>query len=163
MTLAHLQSIAVDFAKHGESVDGKLFHDFDKLLDGWPDFFEKTHQETRKSTSVLGKLYRDISNDQVLTKLIEQDYKTAIRADYELDFRLLAQTKNSQMMHSYLMEVYTEIVRPMAHRLRQLMLEMNFGSEAEIFASDLRFKMFDDTPDYNSYKPVVPMDHEDAI
>ena len=31
------------------------------------------------------------------------------------------------------------------------MLEMNFGCEAEIFASDLRFKMFDDSND-NAYQ-----------
>lgn len=33
----------------------------------------------------------------------------------------------------------------MNSRLRQLILEMNFGCEAEIFSSDLQFKMYDDS------------------
>lgn len=32
----------------------------------------------------------------------------------------------------------------MTARLKTLMLEMNFGCEAELFTSDLRYKMFDD-------------------
>lgn len=65
-------------------------------------------------------------------------------------------------MHSYLLLVYNEIVLPMTMRLRQIMLEMNFGCEAEIFASDLRFKMFDDSS-YNCYKSPIPLKNEDAM
>lgn len=50
-------------------------------------------------------------------------------------------------MHSYLMEVYSTIVGPMTARLKTLMLEMNFGCEAELFASDLRYKMFEGAPE----------------
>ncbi len=65
-------------------------------------------------------------------------------------------------MHSYLEEVFDQIVQPMNCRLRQLMLEMNFGCEAEIFTNDLRFKMFDDSS-YNCYKSPVPLKNEDAM
>ena len=51
------------------------------------------------------------------------------------------------LMCSYLQEAYLEIVKPMNEELKKVMLEMNFGCEAEIFASDLRFKMFDDSDD----------------
>ena len=54
-------------------------------------------------------------------------------------------------MLSYLLEVYEVIVKPMTQRLKQLVLEMNFGCEAEIFASDLRFKMYEDQSS-NIYK-----------
>lgn len=47
-------------------------------------------------------------------------------------------------MHSYVPRLINEIIKPMTYRLRTIMIEMNFGCEAEIFASDLRFKMFDD-------------------
>ena len=39
--LAHLHSIAVDFAKHGESVPYYAFEKYAKALKCWPDFFEK--------------------------------------------------------------------------------------------------------------------------
>jgi hypothetical protein len=47
--------------------------------------------------------------------------------------------------------------------LRKLMLEHNFCSEAELFCSDLHFKMFDFSKD-NRYKGQSgAMKHEDAI
>ena len=42
------------------------------------------------------------------------------------------------------------------------MLEFNFSSEAEIFSSDLRFKMFDNTSD-NRYKCNMPLKTEDSM
>ena len=41
------------------------------------------------------------------------------------------------------------------------MLEMNFGCEAEIFASDLRFNMFDDSLT-NCYRGQEPLKNEEA-
>lgn len=54
LTLAHLQSIAVDFAKHGEPVDPKCIDRIEKLVEEWPDFFEKDHKEMRPSQGILG-------------------------------------------------------------------------------------------------------------
>ena len=65
-------------------------------------------------------------------------------------------------MLSYLSEVHREIVKPMTHRLKNLVMEMNFGCEAEIFASDMRFKMYDDSQQ-NMYKCSMPMKNEDAM
>ena len=40
------------------------------------------------------------------------------------------------------------------------MMEFNFASEAEIFASDLRFKMFDGSND-NRYRPCVLLKNDE--
>lgn len=62
--LSGLQSIAVDFAKHGECVPRAHFSDILKTLRNWPDFFEKSSKPFRESEGVLGKLYRDLSNEE---------------------------------------------------------------------------------------------------
>ena len=66
LTLAHLQSIAVDFAKHGECVDIKAISRIDQIVQDWPDFFEKPYREMRVSLGILGQLYRDISNEKAM-------------------------------------------------------------------------------------------------
>jgi hypothetical protein len=50
----------------------------------------------------------------------------------------------------------------MNQRLKQLMLEMNFGCESEIFASDLQFKMYDDSS-CNIYRGSAPVKNEDLM
>ena len=44
LELSALQSVAVDFAKHGECVDKRNYEKIADLLDDWPDFFEKHAQ-----------------------------------------------------------------------------------------------------------------------
>jgi len=52
----------------------------------------------------------------------------------------------------------------MVSRLRQLMIEFNFGCEAEIFASDLRFKMFESSSrDGGIFRGRVPLTNEDLM
>ena len=147
LKLAHLQSIAVDFAKHGEPVSKGETWEIEEQIKAWPDFFEKSNQRMYESQGILGQLYREISNREAMEKLIQFDYEMAILCLYELDLRIVNQTKNMTLMCSYLQEAYLEIVKPMNEELKKLMLKMNFGCEAEIFASDLRFKMFDDSDD----------------
>ena len=55
-----------------------------------------------------------------------------------------------------------KIVRPMNRRMKQLVLEMNFGCEAEIFASDLRFKMYEDQSS-EIYRGNKPEKNEDLM
>ena len=50
----------------------------------------------------------------------------------------------------------------MIKKLKEVMMEFNFASEAELFASDLRFKMFDETSD-NRYMCNIPLKNEDAM
>ena len=110
LDLAHYQSIAVDFAKHGECVPVGAFKKMQDDFTCWPDFFEKENQESRISDGVLGVLFRDISNEAVMEAFIEQDYLTAIKFEYELDQRIIDQAKNTVNMHSYLSEVNSIIV-----------------------------------------------------
>ena len=113
LTLAHLQSIAVDFAKHGEPVDPRCIERIEKMVEEWPDFFEKDHKEMRPSDGILGQMYRDISNEQAMEELLIQDHRAAIKLDYALDDRILGQVKDTGAMLSYLPEAYQEIVKPM--------------------------------------------------
>jgi hypothetical protein len=39
--LSHLASVAVDFAKHGECVSKTEYIHLEKMIERWPDFFEK--------------------------------------------------------------------------------------------------------------------------
>ena len=61
--LSHLASVAVDFAKHGECVSKTEYIHLEKMIERWPDFFEKTGK-TRQSEGILGILYRNVSCDQ---------------------------------------------------------------------------------------------------
>ena len=76
--------------------------------------------------------------------------------------RILAQAKDIKLVHSYLEQAHDQIVKPMNARLRQLMLEMNFGCEGEIFGSDLTFKMYDDSS-CERFKAFAPMSTEDLM
>ncbi len=49
LVLSHLQSVAVDFAKHGECVAKTEYQKFEKMLEASPDFFEKPWKKMRKS------------------------------------------------------------------------------------------------------------------
>ena len=157
-----MQSIAVDFAKHGECVPPNAIKDIQEQFSCWPDFFEKDNQESRVSHGVLGKLYRDIRNEQAMDDFINADYETAIKFEYSLDQRVIDQAINTGLMHSYLSEVNKGIVQPMIKTLKQFMLEFNFASEAEIFSSDLRFRMFDDNCD-NRYRCNIPLKNEETM
>jgi hypothetical protein len=65
-------------------------------------------------------------------------------------------------MHSYVALVFEEIVVPMTKALHKLMVLNLFVSEAEVYTSDLHFKMFDDTM-HNQYKGAEgPVKHEDS-
>ena len=83
------------------------------MVEEWPDFFEKDHKEMRPSDGILGQMYRDISNEQAMEELLVQDHRAAIKLDYALDERILGQVKDTEVMLSYLPEVYREIVKPM--------------------------------------------------
>ena len=130
------------------------------MVSEWPDFFEKDYTTMRESKGVLGQMYRDISNEQAMEELLRQDHRASIRLDYQLDKRIIGQVKDTKAMLSYLSEAYEVIVKPMTSRLKQLSMDMNFGYEAEIFASDLRFSMFGDKS-CEEYKAAQPMKLDD--
>ena len=73
--LSRLQSVAVDFAKHGECVPREEFSHMIKMLDQWPDFFEKKNKKMRISEGVLGQLYRDLSNEKCYKDFMNNQYR----------------------------------------------------------------------------------------
>ena len=64
-------------------------------------------------------------------------------------------------MHSYLKKVFQLIVRPFISALRQIMLCFGFSNEACLYASDLRFKLCEDT--VKGFHGSEAMKHEDAM
>lgn len=81
-TLAHLCSVAVDFAKHGECVSKENFDYLQKKVEMFPDFMEREQSKTYQSTGVLGRLYRELSGDESLEQFVENDWKFSIRVEY---------------------------------------------------------------------------------
>ena len=83
--------------------------------------------------------------------------------EYELDQQILAKCGDKLMMHKCLGMMFKQIVVPMTKALRKIMLQFGFASEAEMFTSDLHFKMFAAEDANQSFKPRDgPSKHEDA-
>ena len=145
--MAHLCSIAVDFGKHGEKyVDSELLEEYRELLDeeGYPEFMEKGDKEVRESYNVLGLLYCQIKGieDASLDSFKRYDYEKSILLQYDLDSEQVAYARANPSIFTLLDTVYTNIVRPMEQKLKRLVIDINICSEAEIFASNLQFKLF---------------------
>lgn len=62
--------------------------------------------------------------------------------DYELDQTVVKTAEANPALFQHLLPIYDNITRPMEARLKSLVIEMNLCSEAEIFASQLKFKVF---------------------
>lgn len=56
----------------------------------------------RKSQGVLGKLYRDLHNEQAMEAFLRNDYRHSIMLDYQLDSRILSLPVGPAEMHKYL-------------------------------------------------------------
>mmetsp|Transcript_29111 Transcript_29111/g.43877 ORF Transcript_29111/g.43877 Transcript_29111/m.43877 type:complete len:94 (-) Transcript_29111:992-1273(-) len=82
ISLSHMCSVAVDFAKHGECVSRKNFADLTKLITRFPDFLEKKGQIRFESQKVLGQLYRGIKSSNALDQLVENDWNMAVCLKY---------------------------------------------------------------------------------
>lgn len=66
-------------------------------------------------------------------------------------------------MHSYLVDLYEKIVVPFNISLKRIMIQFCFASEAEVFTSDLHFKMFNTDSESSGYRSNLgPLKHEDA-
>lgn len=79
----------MDFAKHGECVQREDFLKMMRMLKQWPDFFEKTHKPMRESVGILGKLYRDLSNEKSFREYMQNQYKYQVQMQWEIEPRLL--------------------------------------------------------------------------
>lgn len=84
--------------------------------------------------------------------------------EYTLDENILALASDKTKMHGYLAIIFNQIIVPMTDDFRKIMINYYFVSEAEIFTSDLHFKMFhSENNSYHSYKSRDgPSKHEDT-
>jgi hypothetical protein len=160
--LSHLASVAVDFAKHGECVSRQEYAHIEKMIEIWPDFFEKPNKRIKISDGILGKLYRSLNYDAAMLDFQKNDYKNAVMLEYEMDPAILMLATDRTKMHSYLLAVYQELVVPMSKAIRQIMVTFKFATEAEIFSSDLHFKAFN-TSKRSCWGGMGPMKHEDLV
>ena len=138
---------AIDFGKHGKKyVPSENLKWYNKVIStkGYPDFMEKTDKKSRESKGVLGQLYRNIKDieDAALNSFIRLDYEKSILLQYELDATQVAYAKQTPSIFQHLDTVYSRIVRPMEVKLQQLVIAISICSEAEIFASNIQFKVF---------------------
>ena len=93
---------------------------------------------------------------------MKNDYKYSIMLDYKLDPRILGLPANIAEMHRNLQLVHRKLVVPITQKVKKLMAEFCFATEAEIFASDLRYKFCDDS-NRNMYRNDFPQKHEDLM
>jgi len=110
--------VAVDFAKHGECVSRQEYAHIEKIIDIWPDFFEKPKKRIKVSDGILGKLYRSLNYDAAMLDFQKNDYKNAVLLDYEMDPAILSLATDKSKMHSYLLGLYQDIVVPMSQTIR---------------------------------------------
>lgn len=92
---------------------------------------------------------------------MENEYKRTIMWEYSLDPSILSLSLGTARMHSYMPEVFWLIVIPMTEQIRQIMVSYSFTSEAELFASDMRFTTCDPSIGYRAKN--IGMDHDDSM
>ena len=143
-----MASVAVDFAKHGESVAPENYRDIQKFLNSEnPDFMERANhrKDTYASKGVLGQLYRDINGQEAIRLFMCNDFVNAIKLMYKMDENILGlvgkDLKNIEVMHSYLPICFNNIVIPMQHRLKKIMSEFQICCEGQLFACNLQFRL----------------------
>ncbi|CDW74505.1 rna-directed rna polymerase [Stylonychia lemnae] len=152
--LSWYMSIAVDFAKHGKSVEPHKYQHIERKLNQWPDFMEKHDQfrKTVQSPLVLGKLYRAVNCKSFYRKLMEYDYEMSILLKYELNETIIKKREEDQKTYSrdfinYLIPAFDRIVVPLKEKLRDLMVMYNIAHESELFCTNLTFSLNDENMD----------------
>jgi hypothetical protein len=93
----------------------------------------------RESQGILGKLYRDLSNEKSYKEFMTNQYKFQVCLAWELDPNIMKKVSSIPAFISYLSPVYEQIVKPMERQIRELMFIFRQHSEAALFASDLNF------------------------
>lgn len=102
---------------------------------------------------MLGQMYRDININEYYELCTRTEYRQSIRYEYQVQPLLKSYFKKLSDFGSaekgiglfdhldYLKEVYVQIVRPMLVELKSTMRSNNLINEAEMFCTDLEFRM----------------------
>ena len=133
-------SVAVDFAKHGESVSRENYADMKEIIEhSNPDFLERANlkKPTFESEGVLGQLYRDVCCTEPIREFMTQDWLNAVRRDFQIDPNIIGLVgedfESIVKMHSYLDSCFCSIVNPMQDKLKKIMSEFWLCCEGQFF------------------------------
>lgn len=97
-----------------------------------------------------------------MDEYLRNEHKFSILQEYKLDSKILQSVADQMSMHEYLPQMFEKIVQPMTKSLKQLMTQMLFVNESQLFSSDLRYKMCDKSMS-NQYRGECPMKHEELL
>lgn len=105
---------------------------------------EKRDKPSYESQGVLGQLYRRAheAEKESVKNFIRLDYEKSILQNYELDPVQVEKARENPSVFRHLEGVYKRIVRPMEEDLKRLVIKVGICSEAEIFCSNLQFKVY---------------------
>lgn len=97
-------------------------------------------------------MYRLVKDDEdeALNSFIRLDYDKSIQLRYNLDHTQVEYAKANSEIFRHMEVIYTDIVKPMELALKRLAIRLNVCSEAELFASNLQYRVFQrekDAPD----------------
>ena len=100
---------------------------------------------------VLGKLYRGVKIDDYYNQCISLEYSQSVKYQYKMSYFLeshkilTAKTSGIGLEEHgrYLTQVYSQVVQPMTRNLKELMYEKRLLNEAEMFCTDLEFRVDD--------------------
>lgn len=146
--LSRLISVAVDFAKHGKCVSQDDYKYIEEKLMQVPDYMELNNpkKEVVESPYVLGKLYRGVDCKSYFKKCIQGDHLRSVLLDYKLNVYILGDGRGQKIpeWHEYLKNAFLEIVMPMTHDLKRLMVTFKILNEGELFCTNLNFNLDSD-------------------
>lgn len=97
--------------------------------------------QTYVSQTIQGRLYRKVDSDQYYQNCIKKEHDFSIKLKYNLNKTIIRQA--DQKFHKFLKQCYIEIVKPMTNELKELMYSFTIINEAELYCSNLSFKMND--------------------
>jgi len=168
--LSKFSAVAVDFAKHGLCVPmaeiKKLQDQVKEIQSYYPDFGwnKDKKKKTKKSTTVLGNLFRAVDTQSMITQCFHQEHKMGVRVadndSYTLNYLILSyllkvedlranlelkQNKATwRLFFSVLLQVYQRVVMPFEAEFKALMEQQQIANEGELFCTDMQFKFCTD-------------------
>jgi hypothetical protein len=94
-------------------------------------------REIVESKSVLGKLYRAVDCKVFWKRCLEWDHKQSVELDYKLNEFIIGDTKKIPEWHEHLRFAFEDIVVPLGHEIKRLMITYKILNESELFCTNL--------------------------
>ena len=94
---------------------------------------------------------------------MKNEFKFSIKLIYDLDMKIIKMATHPLIMHGYLPDLYTKIYVPFERAIRSIMIQFKVANEGELYGTDLKFKLCDNSNSKNYYKCDPGLKHESAI